>query len=158
MLSLGTLEWCRVLPRNEARLKTREEFTRTFRTKVKSNFGSGSRDRFEFRGPHEMVLTVYDCGLLRAFRSLGIEGLAPYLCQTDEVYLGALGPGIGFRQEAVLAGGAPRCVFRFLFQGDERTRRDGARAVPTGETSFRDPDRRGAPAERVPLARARRRP
>jgi hypothetical protein len=127
MLSLGTLEWCRVFPRSRARGMGRRAFTEWFQTKVKASFGSRSTDRFELRGDDEMVLTVSDCMLLRAFQGLGVARLAPYLCQTDEVYLGALGPGIRFRHDSILATGGPACVFRFHFTGVAQADKEGTR-------------------------------
>lgn len=115
ILKLGLVEWARLLPCEEARRLGRAAFLDLWRSRIKAAMGAHSDDRFELRGPDEMVMTVERCMLRRVFDALGLGHLAPCLCRTDEVHLAGLGPEIRFRRESTLTAGDPVCEFVFRF-------------------------------------------
>jgi hypothetical protein len=148
LLGMGILEWCRVMPRRDVGGAGPAAFMEYFRGKVKPVMGRYSEDEYALRGDAEMTLTVTSCMFLRVFESLGIRELAPYLCQTDRIYLGFLAPGIAFSRDGVLSEGSARCVFRFTwapkpleltsfnpFPG-EISGEDRSRALPGGEMPY----------------------
>jgi hypothetical protein len=115
ILRLGLVEWARLLPREATRRAGRAEFLEIWQSRIKAAMGAHSDDRFDLRGPDEMVMTVRRCMLLQVFDALGIGHLAPCLCQTDEVHLAGLAPQIGFGREQTLTAGDSCCTFRFRF-------------------------------------------
>ena len=128
ILGLGMVQWCRLLPRGDARGMDAQALMEFFKTHVKASMGSHSEDRFELKGDTVMLLTVYRCMLVQVFEALGMPELAPYLCWTDRIYLGFLEPEIRFAHEGTISGGESRCVFRFSFDFSEPeiSRRIGA--------------------------------
>jgi hypothetical protein len=115
ILKLGLAEWVRLLPREEARRAGAAEFLAIWRSRIKANMGAHSEEQFELRGRDEMVMTVRRCMLLQVFEVLGVEHLAPWLCQTDLVYLAGLAPEIAFSRERTITAGDSCCTFRFRF-------------------------------------------
>lgn len=115
ILKLGLLEWLRVLPRDAVRRMDAAGLMEHFRVEVKPVMGAGSEDEYEVRGNAEMRLTVRRCMLVQIFEALGIAELAPYLCQTDTIYLGDLAPEIAFTHDGIISEGAERCLFRLVF-------------------------------------------
>jgi hypothetical protein len=115
LLKLGLLEWAHLLPLAEARKARPAEFMAVWRSRIKPAMGAHSDDELELRGRAEVLMTVRRCMFVQVFEALSLAELAPYLCQTDTVYLGALAPQIGFSREGAITEGHPRCVFRFQF-------------------------------------------
>lgn len=56
-------------------------------------------------------IDYHACGIVKLSRSLKLEEFAPYLCLTDQLVFEQAGSGLVRTQ--TLAGGAPRCDFRF---------------------------------------------
>ena len=129
--------WLRSYPKRLVRLLGRLRFTRPYRGLLKKKAEASRKRRYPADfvydyvegdgGDFEFGVDYTECAILKFLRERGSEQIAPHVCRIDYPMSRAL--GLGMERTGTLAGGAPRCDFRFKRGRPTREPPAGRRAV-----------------------------